>query len=180
MIRRLEICNPKLLVLVFSSALMTGCADQTGEEARSTPITLQETNWNSTISGKTSGPIQFRYRLEEHDGRLFKLRIFARSAIGGLEGWNIDLMESGLKLADGTTALSKANGADSSTAVSRQFAFRDEASDFDAVAVKVEVVIGNQLASKTFKVKLGPDSESAVEICESGTSCERALPAKLQ
>ena len=89
-------------------------------------------------------------------------------------------MESGLKLAEGTTALLKANGADSSSVVSRQFEFRDEASDFEAVAVKVEVVVGNQLASKTFKVKLGPDSETAVEICEPGTSCERALPAKLQ
>ncbi len=49
--------------------------------------------------------------------------------------------------------------------VSRQFEFRDEASEFDDIAVKVEVVIGNQLASKNFKVKLGPDSETAVEIC---------------
>lgn len=180
MIRRLKICNPKLLVLVFSSVMITGCTDQIGREVGSKPIALKETNWNAARGGKTSGPIQFRYRLEEHEGRLFKLRIFARSAIGGLESWNIDVMESGLKLADGTTALSKANGADSSPVVSRQFEFRDEASDFEAVAVKVEVVIGNQLASKTFKVKLGPDSETAVEICEPGTSCERALPAKLQ
>ena len=180
MIRRSKVYNPKLLVLVFSSVLMTGCADQTGEETRSTPITLQETNWKSATSGKTSGPIQFRYRLEEHEGRLFKLRIFARSAMGSLEGWNIDVMESGLKLAEGTTALSKVNSADSSSVVSRQFEFRDEASEFEAVAVKIEVVVGNQLASKTFKVKLGPDSEAAVEVCESGTSCERALPAKLQ
>ena len=85
MIRRSKVYNPKLLVLVFSSVLMTGCADQTGEETRSTPITLKETNWNSATSGKTSGPIQFRYRLEEHEGRLFKLRIFARSAMGSLE-----------------------------------------------------------------------------------------------
>ena len=49
--------------------------------------------------------------------------------------------------------------------VSRQFEFRDEASEFEAIAVKIEVVIGNQLASKTFKVKLVPDSEVAVEIC---------------
>ena len=178
MIRRLKICNPKLLVLVFSSVIITGCTDQIGEEVRSKPIALQETNWNSAISGKTSGPIQFRYRLEEHDGRLFKLRIFARSALGSLEGWNIDVMESGLKLAEGTTALSKANGADSLPMVSRQFEFRDEASEFEAVAVKVEVVIGNQLASKTFKVKLGPDSETAVEICgDAVSSCERAVPA---
>ena len=180
MIRRLKICNPKLLMLVVSSALMTGCADQTGEEARSTPITLQETNWNSTTSGKTSGPIQFRYRLEEYEGRLFKLRIFARSAMGSLEGWNIDVMESGLKLAEGTTALLKANSADSSTVVSRQLEFRDEASDFEAVVVKIEVIVGDQLASKTFKVKLGLDSETAVEICESTvTSCERTVPAAM-
>ena len=178
MIRRPKVRKSKLLVLVFVSLLMTGCADQITEEVGSKPIALQETNWNSAISGKTSGPIQFRYRLEEHEGRLFKLRIFARSAIGGLEGWNIDVMESGLKLADGTTALSKANGADSSPVVSRQFEFRDEASAFEAVAVKVEVVVGNQLASKTFKVKLGPDSETAVEICAGAvSSCERAVPA---
>ena len=173
-------CNPKLLVLVFMSLLMTGCTDHIGEDVRSKPIALQETNWNSATSGKSSGPIQFRYRLEEHEGRLFKLRIFARSALGDLEGWNIDVTESGLKLAQGTTALLKANGADSSPVVSRQFEFRDEASAFEAVAVKVEVVVGNQLASKTFKVKLGPDSETAVEICDPGISCERALPAKLQ
>ena len=178
MIRSPKLCNPKLLVPVFISLLMTGCADQISGEVRSKPIALQETNWNFATSGKTSGPIQFRYRLEEHEGRLFKLRIFARSAIRGLEGWNIDVMESGLKLADGTTALSKANGADSSPVVSRQFEFRDEASDFEAVAVKVEVVIGNQLASKTFKVKLGPDSEKAVEICKAGILCERTVPAK--
>ena len=178
MIRRLKICNPKLLVLVFSSVIITGCTDQIGEEVRSKPIALQETNWNSAISGKTLGPIQFRYRLEEHERRLFKLRVFARSAIGGLEGWNIDVMESGLKLAEGTTALSKANGADSLPMVSRQFEFRDESSEFEAVAVKVEVVIGNQLASKTFKVKLGPESEAAVEICgDAVSSCERAVPA---
>ena len=170
-------CNPKLLVLVFMSLLMTGCTDQIGEAVRSKPIALQETNWNSAISGKTSGPIQFRYRLEEHEGRLFKLRIFARSALGDLEGWNIDVTESGLKLAEGTTALLKANGAGSSSVVSRQFEFRDEASDFEAVAVKVEVVIGNQLASKTFKVKLGPDSETAV-VCKAGILCERTVPAK--
>ena len=180
MIRRPKVRKPKLLVLVFVSLLMTGCMDQIGEEGGSKPIALQETNWNSAISGKTSGPIQFRYRLEEHEGRLFKLQIFARSAIGRLEGWNIDVMESGLKLAEGTTALLKANGADSSSVVSRQFEFRDEASEFEAIAVKVEVVLGNQLASKTFKVKLGPDSKTAVEICEPGISCERALPAKLQ
>ena len=178
MIRRPKVRKSKLLVLVFVSLLMTGCADQITEEVGSKPIALQETNWNSAISGKTSGPIQFRYLLEEHEGRLFKLRIFARSAIGALEGWNIDVMESGLKLADGTTALSKANGADSSPIVSRQFEFRDEASAFEAVAVKVEVVVGNQLASKTFKVKLGPDSETAVEICDGAvSSCERAVPA---
>ena len=157
---------------------MTGCTDQIGEEVGSKPIALQETDWNSVTRGKTSGPIEFRYRLEEHEGRLFKLRIFARSAIGALEGWNIDVMESGLKLAEGTTALLKANGADSSSVVSRQFEFRDEASDFEAVAVKVEVVIGNQLVSKTFKVKLGPDSETAVEICKAGILCERTVPAK--
>lgn len=173
-------CNPKLFVLVFMSVLMTGCTDQIGEEVGSKPIALQETNWNSATSGKTSGPIQFRYRLEEHEGRLFKLRIFARSALGELEGWNIDVLESGLKLAEGTTALLKANGADSMPMVSRQFEFRDETSEFEAVAVKIEVVIGNQLASKTFKVKLGPDSEKAVKVCEPGISCERALPAKLQ
>ena len=178
MIRRLKICNPKLLVLVFSSVMITGCTDQIGSEVRSKPIALKETNWNSATSGKTSGPIQFRYRLEEHERRLFKLRVFARSAIGGLEGWNIDVMESGLKLAEGTTALLKANSADSSPVVSRQFEFRDEASDFEAVAVKVEVVVGNQLASKTFKVKLGPDSETAVEICDDLVkSCERPVPA---
>ena len=171
-------CNPKLLVLVFMSLLMTGCTDHIGEAVRSKPIALQETSWNSAISGKTSGPIQFRYRLEEHEGRLFKLRIFARSALGDLEGWNIDVTESGLKLAEGTTALLKANGTDSSPMVSRQFEFRDEASEFDDIAVKVEVVIGNQLASKTFKVKLGPDSETAVEICgDAVSSCERAVPA---
>ena len=180
MIRRPKVWNPKLPVLLFMSVLMTGCADQITEEVGAKPIALQETNWNSAISGKTSGPIQFRYRLEEHEGRLFKLRIFARSAIGVLEGWNIDVMENGLKLADGTTALSKVNAANSSSVVSRQFEIRDESSEFEAVAVKVEVVIGNQLASKTFKVELGPDSETAVEICEPGTSCERALPAKLQ
>ena len=180
MIRRPKMCNPKLLVLVFVSLLMTGCADQISEEVGSKPIALQETNWNSASSGKSSGPIQFRYRLEEHEGRLFKLRIFARSALGDLEGWNIDVTESGLKLAEGTTALLKADGADSLPMVSRQFEFRDEASEFEAIAVQVEVVIGNQLASKTFKVKLGPDSETAVEICEPGISCERALPAKLQ
>ena len=178
MIRRPKVCNPKLVALFLLSLLMTGCADQVGEEVGSNPIALQETNWNSATSGKTSGPIQFRYRLEEHEGRLFKLRIFARSAIGALEGWNIDVMESGLKLADGTTALSKANGADSSPVVSRQFEFRDEASELEAVAVKVEVVIGNQLASKTFKVKLGPDLETAVEICKAGILCERTVPAK--
>ena len=178
MIRRPKVRKPKLLVLVFVSILMTGCADQTGEEVGAKPIALQETNWNSASSGKTSGPIQFRYRLEEHEGRLFKLRIFARSAIGRLEGWNIDVMESGLKLAEGTTALLKANSADSSPVVSRQFEFRDEASEFEGVAVKVEVVIGNQLASKTFKVKLGPDSETAVEICKAGILCERTVPAK--
>ena len=180
MIRRPKVFNPMLLVLVFMSLLTTGCTDQIGEEVRSKPIALQETNWNSAISGKTSGPIQFRYRLEEHEGRLFKLRIFARSALGELEGWNIDVLESGLKLAEGTTALLKANGADSMPMVSRQFEFRDETSEFEAVAVKIEVVIGNQLASKTFKVKLGPDSEKAVKVCEPGISCERALPAKLQ
>jgi hypothetical protein len=164
-------------VFVFMSLLMTGCTDQIGEEVGSQSIALQETDWNSVTRGKTSGPIQFRYRLEEHEGRLFKLRIFARSAVGGLEGWNIDVVENGLKLAEGTTALLKANGADSSSVVSRRFEFRDEASEFEAVAVKVEVVVGNQLASKTFKVKLGPDSETAVEICESTvTSCERAVP----
>ena len=73
MIRRLKICSPKLLVLVFMSVLMTGCTDQIGEEVGSKPIALQETNWNAARSGKTSGPIQFRYRLEEHEGRLFKL-----------------------------------------------------------------------------------------------------------
>ena len=178
MIRRPKVRKSKLLVLVFVSLLMTGCADQITEEVGAKPIALQETNWNSATSGKTSGPIQFRYRLEEHEGRLFKLRIFARSAIGALEGWNIDVMESGLKLADGTTALSKANGADSSPVVSRQFEFRDEASAFEAVAIKVEVVVGNQLASKTFNVKLGPDSETAVEICDGAvSSCERAVPA---
>ena len=178
MIRRPKVCNPKLFVLVFMSVLIMGCTDQIGEEVGSKPIALQETNWNSAISGKTSGPIQFRYLLEEHEGRLFKLRIFARSAIGALEGWNIDVMESGLKLADGTTALSKANGADSSPVVSRQFEFRDEASAFEAVAVKVEVVVGNQLASKTFKVKLGPHLETAIEICDGAvSSCERAVPA---
>ena len=178
MIRRPKVFNPMLLVLVFMSLLTTGCTDQIGEEVRSKPIALQETNWNSAISGKTSGPIQFRYRLEEHERRLFKLQVFARSAMGSLEGWNIDVMESGLKLAEGTTALSKANGADSLPMVSRQFEFRDEASEFEAVAVKVEVVIGNQLASKTFKVKLGPESEAAVEICgDAVSSCERAVPA---
>ena len=180
MIRRLKICNPKLLVLVFSSVMITGCTDQIGREVGSKPIALKETNWNAARGGKTSGPIQFRYRLEEHEGRLFKLRIFARSAIRGLEGWNIDVMESGLKLAEETTSLLKANGADSMPIVSRQFEFRDEASEFEAVAVKIEVIVGNQLASKTFKVKLGPESETAVEICEPGISCERALPAKLQ
>jgi hypothetical protein len=172
------VCNPKLLVFVFMSLLMTGCTDQIGEEVGSQSIALQETDWNSFTRGKTSGPIQFRYRLEEHEGRLFKLRIFARSAVGGLEGWNIDVVENGLKLAEGTTALLKANGADSSSVVSRRFEFRDEASEFEAVAVKVEVVVGNQLASKTFKVKLGPDSETAVEICGgAGSSCERTVPA---
>jgi len=178
MIRRPKLSNPNLLVLVFMSLLMTGCADQISGEVRSKPIALKETNWNSATSGKTSGPIQFRYRLEEHEGRLFKLRIFARSALGDLEGWNIDVTESGLKLTEGTTALLKANGADSLPMASRQFEFRDEASEFEAVSVKVEVFVGNQLASKTFKVKLGPDSEKAVEICESTvTSCERAVPA---
>ena len=171
-------CNPKLLVLVFMSLLMTGCTDHIGEAVRSKPIALQETSWNSASSGKTSGPIQFRYRLEEHEGRLFKLRIFARSAIRGLEGWNIDVMESGLKLAEETTSLLKANGADFMPIVSRQFEFRDEASAFEAVAVKVEVVVGNQLASKTFKVKLGPDSETAVKVCEPGAVCERTVPAR--
>jgi hypothetical protein len=178
MIRRPKVCNPKLLVLVFMSLLMTGCTDQIGEEVGSQSIALQETDWNSAISGKTSGPIQFRYRLEEHEGRLFKLRVFARSALGDLEGWNIDVTESGLKLADGTTAVLKGNSADSLPMVSRQFEFRDEASEFDDIAVKVEVVIGNQLASKNFKVKLGPDSETAVEICGgAGSSCERTVPA---
>ena len=60
-------------------------------------------------------------------------------------------MESGLKLAEETTSLLKANGADSMPIVSRQFEFGDEASEFEAVAVKIEVVIGNQLASKLSK-----------------------------
>lgn len=181
MIRRPKVFNPMLLVLVFMSLLTTGCTDQIGEEVRSKPIALQETNWNSAISGKTSGPIQFRYRLEEHEGRLFKLRIFARSAIGGLEGWNIDVMESGLKLADGTTALLKVNGANSEPMVSRQFEFRDEASEFEAVTVRVEAIVGNQLASKTFNVKLGPDAETAVKICRDvDTSCERPVPAVIE
>ena len=88
------------------------------------------------------------------------------------------MMESGLKLAEGTTALLKANGADSSSVVSRQFEFRDEASEFEAVAVKIEVVVGNQLASKTFKVNLGPHLETSVKVCSPGAICERVVPAK--
>ncbi len=81
MIRRSKVCNPKLLVFVFMSLLMTGCTDQIGEEVGSKPIALQETNWNSAISGKTSGPIQFRYRLEEHEGRLFQAANFCEVSI---------------------------------------------------------------------------------------------------
>ena len=33
--------------------------------------------------------------------------------MGSLEGWNIDVMENGLKLAEGTTTLLKGNSADS-------------------------------------------------------------------
>ena len=178
MIRRSKVCKSKQVSLFLLGLLMTGCVDQIGDEVRSKSITPRETNWSTAASGKTSGPIQFRYRLEEHEGRLFKLRVFARSALGDLEGWNIDVMENGLKLAEGTTTLLKGNSADSVPTVSRQFEFRDEAGEFEAIAVKVEVVIGNQLASKTFKVTLIPDSEAAVEICGGTvTACERPVPA---
>ena len=178
MIRRSKVCKSKLVALLFLGLLMSGCVDQIGEEVRSKPVAFQETNWNTAVSGKTSGPIQFRYRLEEHEGRLFKLRVFARSALGDLEGWNIDVMESGLKFAEGTTTLMKGNSVDSTSTVSRQFEFRDEASELEAVAVRVEVVIGNQLASKTFKVNLGPHLETAVKECSPGAICERVVPAK--
>jgi len=181
MIRRPKVRKPKLLVLVFVSLLMAGCTDQIAQKVGSKPIALQETNWNSAISGKTAGPIQFRYRLEEHEGRVFKLRIFARSAVGGLEGWNIDVTERGLKLAEGSTALLKVNGANSEPMVSRQFEFRDEASEFEAVTVRVEAIVGNQLASNTFNVKLGPDAETAVKICRDvDTSCEHPVPAVIE
>jgi len=180
MIRRVRACNPKLLGLIYVSLLITGCTDQFGEKVGSKPIALQETNWNSAISGKTSGPIQLRYRMEEYDGRLFKLRIFARSAIGDLEGWNIDLMASGLKLSERSSAVLKGNSADSLPMVSRQFEFRDEARNLESVAVRVEVVIGNQLASKTLEVKLGSDIQSPIETCNLGEACERVLPANLK
>ena len=60
------------------------------------PVAVHETSWNSATRGKTSGPIQFRYRLKEREGRAFNSK-FLRVGLGTLQGWKMDLVEDGLK-----------------------------------------------------------------------------------
>lgn len=145
------------------------------------PVAVHETSWNSATRGKTSGPIQYRYRLEEREGRAFALKVFARSGLGSLKGWKIDLVEDGLKLGHRTPGLNKPIKSDSSSVITREFEFRSLDINLESVAVRVEVPIGVQLASKTFKVPLGPNESDVVETCEDRrSSCERALPMRMK
>ena len=91
------------------------------------------------------------------------------------------MVEDGLKLGHRTTGPSKPIKSDSSFVITREFEFRSLDINLDSVAVRVEVPIGVQLASKTFKVPLGPSESNAVETCEDRrSSCERSVPMRMK
>ena len=163
--------------LVFVSV---GCAGQIQEDAELGAISVHETAWNPPRLGKTLGPIQFRYRVEEHDDQLFKLKVFARSVLGDLNGWKIDLVEPSVTLSERTSPVVKSARSEKMLVASRYFEFRLKERDSKVATVRVEVPIGGQLASRTFRVELGLVNPHSVNICQPDEPCERTVPATLQ
>jgi hypothetical protein len=175
-------CRPwlsRLLVLSVSLGL-AGCNEEHYSAGEPEPIAVFETDWpNASLGkGKTQGPIQVRYRLEEYADREFKLVAFARSSLKGLGPWQMALTGAKVpKLNDATSQLQKVAQEGENTTVSRTFAFKDPSGVFESVSVRAQVAVGDQLASRTLKIRLGPGVEMPVELCGVNNVCDRALEA---
>jgi len=172
--------QPKLkLVLALWICLgLVGCIDEKPTAEPMGPLAVYETDWpqSGASKGKTQGPIQFRYRLEEVEGGKFTLHAFARTSLRNVGPWSIELIGTDLpKLDSDTTVLQKSGQQSDGQSIHRQFSFKLDDLSQEWVSLRVAVTIGNQKVAKTFKVKLGPISTVVVETCEVGVTCEREL-----
>jgi len=175
-------CTPLVAQLfIFSiSLVMAGCSQGNHSAGAPEPVAMFETDWpNPSLGkGKTQGPIQVRYRLEEYADREFKLVAFARSSLKGLGPWQMALTGAKVpKLNDETNQLQKVAQEGETSSVSRTFAFKDPSGVFESVSVRVQVAVGDQLASRTLKVRLGPGVDMPVELCGVSDFCDRELEA---
>jgi len=174
----------RMFQALFCILLASGCQDQSIEVLRIAPLSTYESDWSSMASGamKTQGPIQFRYRLEEYDGRSFKLDAFARTAIKGVGPITFDLMSDLPKTAlVESKSLQKPFSEAGYASAERRFEFSDPQNYMDQVTVRIEIVLGNQVARKTFNVSLGPIPKSRVKYCSSSLQgCEQELPATIK
>jgi len=169
--------GPALAVAIFSVCLV-GCSLEALKPEGMQPKAVFETDWPKTMNGKgkTQGPIQFRYRLEEFEGGKFTLHAFARTSLRNVGPWSIELSGTDLpKLDSDTTVLQKSGQQSDGQSIHRQFSFKLDDLSQEWVSLRVAVTIGNQKVAKTFKVKLGPISTVVVETCEVGVTCEREL-----
>ena len=174
----------RMFQALFCILLASGCQDQSIEVHRIAPLSTYESDWSSMASGamKTHGPIQFRYRLEEYDGRSFKLDAFARTAIKGVGPITFDLMSDLPKTAlVESKSLQKPFSEAGYASAERRFEFSDPQNYMDQVTVRIEIVLGNQVARKTFNVSLGPIPKSRVKHCSPPLQgCEQELPATIK
>jgi hypothetical protein len=170
----------QMLILGVSHGL-AGCIEGNRPASALQPIAVFETDWPKMDlrKGKTQGPIQVRYRLEEYADRQFKLVTSASSSLKGLGPWQMELTGAKVpKLNDATSQLQKIAQEGYTSSVSRTFAFQDSSGAFDLVSVRVQVAVGDQLASRTLKVRLGPDAEIPVILCSPSEVCDRSLKAE--
>ena len=173
-------CTPLVAQLfIFSiSLVMAGCSQGNHSAGAPEPVAMFETDWpNPSLGkGKTQGPIQVRYRLEEYADREFKLVAFARSSLKGLGPWQMALTGAKVpKLNDETNQLQKVAQGGETSSVSRTFAFKDPSGVFESVSVRVQVAVGDQLASRTLRVELNPKDPLDVHRCSNVGVCEKRL-----
>jgi len=170
------------MLILGGSLGLAGCLDGNFSAATLEPIAVIETDWpNMDLrKGKTQGPIQLRYRLEEYVGRDFRVVVSARSSLKGLGPWQMELTGAKVpKLIDSTSQLQKIAREGEPPSVSRTFAFKDSSEEFESVSVRVQVVVGDQLASRTLNVRLDPSiDEMPVRLCTPSEACGRFFKAE--
>ena len=171
-----------LFLLSFGPMLLQGCgAEESSVQVSHVPLAIYETQWPSDKAGmsKTQGPIQFRYRLEEFEGGQFKLYGFARTSLRNVGSWNIELLGLDAQRLDSTAIeVQKTGSLEVGEIIQRQFSFKLTESSQKSVGLRVAAIIGEQMVTKTFKVKLGPILPVVVETCETTELCERILGGK--